>query len=257
MSLNKEFEQQGVILFKYRGTIPIIILVLALFLHAWNTNQNSGEQFYEHLYYQLICLAVSLLGLFIRIHTLGFAKKNTSGRNTSKQIADYVNTTGCYSVMRHPLYVGNFLMWLGIGLLTGSIWFNALFILSFWLYYERIMYAEESFLIRKFGEEYTNWSKEVPPFIPKLSRWKNSDLTFSWIKIIRQEKSGIAALFIVFMLFHQITQVVKYGDFDLSFSCWNVACIAAIIYIGTIKTIQKTTTLLDGDKRKAKVASEL
>jgi len=253
MSLNTEFEKQGVKLFKYRGTIPIIILLVALALHWWRSSQSiSTFEFVDTTYYQLICLAVSLLGLYIRIHTLGFAKKNTSGRNTSKQIADSVNTTGCYSVMRHPLYVGNFLMWFGIGLLTGSIWFNLFFILSFWLYYERIMYAEESFLIGKFGEEYTNWSKSVPPFIPKLSGWKNSDLGFSWVKIIRQEKSGIAALFVVFMLFHQISFFAKNNEIDTSMSLWNVACIAAIIYIASIKTIQKTTNLLDGDKRKEK-----
>ena len=251
MSLNKEFEKQGVTLFKYRGTIPIIILIIALALHAWRNYKGiSTIDFFETFYYELICLAVSLLGLYIRIHTLGFAQKNTSGRNTNKQIADYVNTTGCYSIMRHPLYVGNFLMWLGIGMLTGSIWFNIIFILSFWLYYERIMYAEESFLIGIFGEEYTNWSNRVPPFFPKLALWQKSDLGFSWVKIIRQEKSGIAALFIVFMLFHQISFFAKNNEVDLTPSFWNVACIAAVIYIATIKTIQKTTSLLDGDRRK-------
>lgn len=252
MSLNSEFEKQGVKLFKYRGTIPILILVVALALHAYRVMNNVGTEISSNLTFQVVCLAVSLLGLYIRIHTLGFAQENTSGRNTSKQIADYVNTTGMYSIMRHPLYVGNFLMWLGIGLLTASVWFNLFFILSFWLYYERIMYAEESFLIRKFKEEYTNWSAVVPPFIPKLSNWKSSDLGFSWVKIIRQEKSGIAALFIVFMLFHQISAYILNGEFDLTPSIWNVACIIAIIYIATIKVIQKTTNLLTGDKRKEK-----
>ena len=200
MSLNKEFEKQGVILFKYRGTIPIIILVIALALHAWRSYQGiSTIDFFETFYYQIICLAVSLLGLYIRIHTLGFAQKNTSGRNTNKQIADCVNTTGCYSVMRHPLYVGNFLMWLGIGMLTGSLWFNIVFILGFWLYYERIMYAEESFLIGKFGEEYTNWSKSCSSLLSKsYTLEKIKFRVFMGLKLFDKEKEWDSGAFYCF-----------------------------------------------------------
>ncbi|MBL4709341.1 MAG: DUF1295 domain-containing protein [Flavobacteriales bacterium] len=205
MALFQEFEKQGVKLFKYRGTLPIIILIAALLLYAYQAYSGIKTCFpLEGNIYQLICLLVSLIGLFVRIHTLGFVLPNTSGRNTHKQIADGINKTGMYSLLRHPLYLGNFLMWLGIGMLTENIWFNTFFILSFWLYYERIMYAEETFLIKKFGKEYTNWSKDVPPFIPKISNYQKPELNFAWRKVIRQEKSGIAALFIVFMLFHQI-----------------------------------------------------
>jgi len=251
MSLAKEMEQQGSKLFKYRGKLPIVILLLALALHAYQS-YNGGIQnaFLKSFNYQLVCLLVSLLGLGIRIITLGFVFKNTSGRNTTKQIADSINKTGSYSMMRHPLYVGNFLMWLGIGMLTANLWFNVFFILSFWLYYERIMYAEESYLIGKFGEEYTKWSATVPAFVPKLSNWTKPQLDFSWSKIIRQEKSGIAALFIVFMLFHQLNYYFENNDqLDLSLSFWNLACILSIVYLLIVKLVQKTTNLLDDSKR--------
>ena len=122
------------------------------------------------------------------------------------------------------------------------------FILSFWLYYERIMYAEETFLIKKFGDEYTNWSKDVPPFIPKFSNYLKPSLDFAWRKIIRQEKSGIAALFIVFMLFHQVAFYFTNGEPDLSMSLWNVLFIVFTIYIAVIKAIQKSTDWLDIEK---------
>ena len=61
---------------------------------------------------ELIFLGVSLLGEAIRIFTVGYAPRNTSGRNTiTGQIADELNVTGIYSQLRHPLYLGNFLMW--------------------------------------------------------------------------------------------------------------------------------------------------
>ena len=107
---------------------------------------------------EIIFLAVSLLGQLIRIFTVGFAPKNTSGRNTvNGQIADELNTTGIYSLIRHPLYLGNFFMWLGPVLFLRSVGFLIVFFLLYWLYYERIMFAEEQFLRRKFGEVYDKW----------------------------------------------------------------------------------------------------
>ena len=255
MALYQELETQGVKLFKYRGTLPIIILVFALALFAYKCynhpiHLNGLESLFiiNPFYYKLLCLIVSLLGLFVRVHTLGFVKPNTSGRNTSKQIADGINKTGMYSLLRHPLYLGNFLMWLGIGMLTESLTFNIIFILGFWLYYERITYAEETFLIKKFGKEYTDWSKDVPPFIPKISNYVKPELEFAWKKIIRQEKSGIAALFIVFMLFHQIEYYFKFDNIDKTPSLWNVLFLIFLFYIIVIKLIQKNTTWLNREK---------
>ena len=132
MALFQEFEKRGVKLFKYRGTLPIFVLVAALALYAFEryTDLENGlaqHSILEGNIYQLICLLVSLLGLFVRVHTLGFVSPNTSGRNTHKQIADGINKTGMYSILRHPLYLGNFLMWLGIGMLTENISFNIFF----------------------------------------------------------------------------------------------------------------------------------
>lgn len=60
------------------------------------------------------CIAVSLFGLLIRAVTIGFTPKGTSGRNTKEgQVAEVLNTKGIYSVVRHPLYLGNYFMWLG------------------------------------------------------------------------------------------------------------------------------------------------
>lgn len=115
---------------------------------------------------------VSLLGLLIRIHAVGFSGKHTSGRNTAQgQVAEMLNTRGLYSVVRNPLYVGNYLMCLGIVMLTCNLWFVGVFTLIFWIYYERIVFAEEEFLRKKFGEPYLEWAAETPIFIPRKLRW--------------------------------------------------------------------------------------
>ena len=100
--------------------------------------------------------------------TVGYVPRGTSGRNTRKQVAEVLNTTGMYSVVRHPLYVGNFIMWLGISLFFHLWWFTLLIALIFWVYYEKIMYAEEAFLEEKFGEQFLALGRKNPAFYPSF-----------------------------------------------------------------------------------------
>ena len=55
-------------------------------------------------------------------------------------------------------------MWLGLCLLTQNLWFTISFILIYWVYYERIMFAEEAFLTKKFGDTYLEWASRRPLF---------------------------------------------------------------------------------------------
>jgi protein-S-isoprenylcysteine O-methyltransferase Ste14 len=127
MALQEEFEKQGNILFIYRSYFPLIILLVGMILFI--QKELNPEMFilsntpYEILY-EIGALIIGLLGLAVRIYTVGHTPKNTSGRNTKEgQVADTLNTTGIYSVVRHPLYLGNFLMWLSPAMLTGNFWF--------------------------------------------------------------------------------------------------------------------------------------
>lgn len=133
--------------------------------------------------------------------TVGHTPAGTSGRNTARQVADSLNTTGIYSVVRHPLYLGNFLMWLGVSLLTCSPGFVAAFALAYWIYYERIMYAEEQFLRRKFGTAYALWAASTPAFLPRLGQYVPLALPFSWRKVLKKEKNGAFALLLTFAAF--------------------------------------------------------
>ncbi|MEK6482104.1 hypothetical protein WJR50_31480 [Catalinimonas sp. 4WD22] len=63
------------------------------------------------------------------------------------------------------------------------------------------MFAEEQFLRRKFGESYADGSSQVPAFIPDFSRFIQPALSFSWKKVLKKEKNGLAAVCILFFLF--------------------------------------------------------
>ena len=246
MPLQEEFERQGNWLFRYRGVLPLIVLLVGAILYV-RTETNPETFFLEEtpyeIYYELFCLALGLFGLFIRIITVGYTPENTSGRNTKEQVADTINTTGMYSIVRHPLYLGNFFMWLGPAMLTGNFWFMISFCLFYWLYYERIMFAEEQYLRKKFKESYIEWAENVPAFIPSFKNYATPQIVFNWKKILKKEKNGLAALFIIFFVFDIAGELVeKSKDFNYFII---ISCIITLLMYGVIKGLRDYTKVLD------------
>ena len=237
MSLAKELNKQGNLLFKYRGTLPLIILSVALLVFVLKLQ--APNAFVTYHYYAFGCLAVALFGQFIRLITVGYTADLTSGRNTEGQLANVLNTKGIYSIVRHPLYLGNFFMWLGLCLLTQDLWFTIAFILIYWVYYERIMFAEEAFLINKFGDTYLEWASLRPAFWPNFIIWKSSTSNFNWKKILKNEKNGITALFSLFWLFNFIEVGIISGNWSLKPNLWLYSMVLSIIYYILMKVLMK------------------
>lgn len=243
MALKEEFEREGNWLFKHRSILPVSILLIALLVFTQTALQTKIMMVCSQ-YVELIFLSVSLIGLGIRIYTVGHTPKNTSGRNTHQgQVADSLNTTGIYSIVRHPLYLGNFFMWLGPALLTENLWFVIAFILFYWLYYERIMFAEEQFLERKFGEKYTSWANQVPAFIPRFSQFKQPAIAFSLKKVLQKEKTGLFLLFLIFALFDLIGEWLK-SHTHFNYFLIVGSLLTMFLYI-VLKFIKSKTALLN------------
>lgn len=250
MALQEEFEKQGLWLFRYRGILPVIILGIGflLFIQTEIHPENAflKKTSYE-IYFEMFCLAISLFGLFIRICVIGFTPKNTSGRTVKNQVADSLNTTGMYSLVRHPLYVGNYFMWLGPAILSGNFWFVVAFTLLYWVYYERIMFAEEQFLRKKFGKIYLDWSENIPAFVPDFKNFIKANLSFSWKKVVRKEITGIFVLFAIFFAFDYIGVYFKNENQLNPFLLYSLIFLLVAIII--IKIIKKKTDLLKQENR--------
>ncbi len=198
---------------------------------------------------ELIFLGVSLLGQVIRILTVGFTPKNTSGRNTvNGQIADELNVTGIYSLIRHPLYLGNFFMWLGPVLFLRSTSFTIIFGLLYWLYYERIMFAEEQYLRKKFGEIYDKWSETVNSFIPWTFNFIPPKLPFSFRNVLKREYNSFINIFVIFTLMDVfrnlfLSERVYFTDM------WIYLFAGAFVIWLVVRTIHKRTKLLEVEGR--------
>ena len=80
-----------------------------------------------------------------------------------------VITTGLYSRMRHPQYTGAILSHIGITFLLSS--FYSLLATPLVILINYILcWKEENELVREFGEDYENYQKSVPMFLPKVKQ---------------------------------------------------------------------------------------
>ena len=240
MALIEEFDKSGNVLFRYRSYIPVVMYVLAILVLCFD-KQNFISP--DNLVASYICFGISFLGMAIRGMVIGYVPKATSGRNTSEgQVAETVNSKGIYSVVRHPLYLGNYFMWLGIFAYVGNAWFIIVSSLLYWVYYERIMFAEEFFMRNKFGSAYTDWAAKVPAFWPKLSGWVPSEMDFSFKNILKREYSGFLATVISFLFVNAIKYYFQQNEFHFAYE-WVLATVAAIAITITLKTMKKMNLL--------------
>jgi protein-S-isoprenylcysteine O-methyltransferase Ste14 len=246
MALVNELEKQGNFLFRYRGQIPIVLFVLAIpFIYFTDLNVYSDSQLNT---ITIFAMAISFLGFLVRAYTIATTPGGTSGRNTKEQIADFLNSTGIYSLLRHPLYLGNYLMWIGIVLFTFNIYFVVIVSLMYWLYYERIMFAEERFLEKKFGQAYLDWSSTKSAFLPRFSSYVKSSVSFSFKSILRREYSGVLATVIGFVFVEIFRNLFFKQCLCISETYWIVLS-AVLVESLVLRTLKKKTTLLNEEGR--------
>ena len=242
MALREDFETTGGWLFRWRSYLPLAMI--GIFLLALREYEYPGhDEEWDHIW-EAVCVIVSFMGLAIRVITIGHTPKGTSGRNTKKQIADQLNTSGAYSVVRNPLYLGNFFMGLGVALFAHLWWLTLIYILVFWLYYERIIFAEEAYLRDKFGKEYLDWADSTPAFIPNFKRYCKADLPFSWKNVLKREYNGFFAVIVMMFFFETVGEFFAEGEFDFDLG-WILLLGASFLIWLILRSLKKYTDLLN------------
>ncbi len=118
-------------------------------------------------------LALALVGIGIRIWGCGHLRKNKN-----------LTTSGPYAHVKHPLYLGTFLISVGAILAAGSpempgllIWvvFGPVFVMSFFIYYlPKKKRIEGGRLAKVFPGEFDEWDKSVPAFLPSLQAYPSA-----------------------------------------------------------------------------------
>lgn len=191
MLLKDHMSHAGAALFRWRGYAPL--MMLPLFLWAAFQGETVEHRLGEGLgdAFEMAAILLVVAGEAIRILTVGFVPAGTSGRNVTGQVAETLNTTGAYSLVRNPLYLGNCLMYVGLALFSQSILLAVLLALMLLPYYERIIAAEESFLTERFGPVYEDWAARTPAFVPRMAGFVPPALPFALRWTIRREAPSI------------------------------------------------------------------
>lgn len=241
MPLIEELDANGRWLFRRRSYLPLVLLALVLASYKF-FSYPQGSETLDHVW-ECFCLAVGVFGLLIRGLVAGYVPRGTSGRNARQQVAETLNTTGMYSITRNPLYFGNFFMGLAVILFLRVWWNPVIYTLLFMLYYERIIFAEERFLQKKFGEEFVEWANHTPAFIPRLKGWRKPPLPFSFRTFIRREYQSAFALIITLFCLEVLSELYLKRHLQLDSMWLWIVGLGAGMYL-FLRLLNKLTDVL-------------
>jgi len=151
-------------IFKYRSYTPIpFVILMLIFENATITSLIIG-------------FVIAVSGELIRLWGVSWAGSET--RTTGGVGGTYLVISGPFAHVRNPLYVGNILMYLGLGIMSMSLfpYLQIVAILFFIMQYQFIVKEEEGFLIKKFGNDYQKYLQNVPRFFPRVTKYKDASI---------------------------------------------------------------------------------
>jgi protein-S-isoprenylcysteine O-methyltransferase Ste14 len=174
--------------FKYRSYTPIpFVIIMLLFA-------------YPNVWSLIIGFIIALTGELIRIWGVSWAGSET--RTTGKVGGTYLIVSGPFAHLRNPLYLGNILLYTGLGFMSFALfpWFQIFGFLFFSFQYYTIVKEEEKYLEETFGEAFSEYKKNVPRFMPRISRYKVVNIEqpeYELNKGLRSERRSLQAFSIV------------------------------------------------------------
>jgi len=178
----------GQVLFKNRGWLPVPFLAVPLLVPGAQTVASWS-------------VGLGLVALGEAIRTAGVAAAGTVTRRRSRDVQRLV-TYGAFAWCRNPLYVGNFLAWMGFTVVSGVYWFLPVALIVFAVEYTFIVRYEEGVLESIFGQEYLDYKKRTPRWFGRPPAGSTSG-PHDWAEAMWSERSTILqyiALIAAFLL---------------------------------------------------------
>lgn len=181
---------------KLRLKINGFLIVLALLLIVIFPDvffRKTGRGFPDQTI-EILGIVFILLGQILRASARGYKSEYSRQGLTLVQ-------GGPYSLVRNPMYLGIFLIGVGIVLVLFEWWVATLFLLIFIARYIILIFKEEKKLLQVFSGEYQDYMQRVPRILPSLKILLEKDvsgylpLRFAWVK--REIGSIFAVLFVV------------------------------------------------------------
>ena len=188
MKMKKEISEK---IFSYRSYTPIPFLILMI-AFAKPTAETL-----------IIGFVIALIGELFRYWGVAYAGSET--RTTGSVGGTYLVVSGAFAHVRNPLYLGNILLYTGIGIMSNALFPYLQIIALVWFYfqYRIIIDAEEKYLSAAFGEKYEAYKKAVPRLIPSLKKYENPGIEQPPLNLkagLRSEKRTLQAFVSVIVI---------------------------------------------------------
>ncbi|MDQ3674500.1 MAG: isoprenylcysteine carboxylmethyltransferase family protein [Gemmatimonadota bacterium] len=188
----------GATLFRHRGWLPLLFLGVPLVLPGSTS-----------LYRWEVGLALVFIGEAIRL--AGVAAAGSVTRRRSRNVQRLV-TYGIFAWCRNPLYVGNFLIWMGFVTISGVLWFLPIALVLFAVEYELIVRYEEGVLESTFGREYIEYKNETPRWLPRPPRGDVPKGEHDWTEAWRSEISTFLQYAVLILAFYIKSRLIDSGS---------------------------------------------
>ena len=147
--------------------------------------------------------AVMVAGELTRFVGVAYAGPLT--RVTGEVGAPELIVAGPFAHVRNPLYVGNMLLYVGVGIAANALapWLvlgaAAYFLFQYWM----IVSLEEEFLEKKFGEVYRGYRQAVPRFVPRPSPYRTPQQATQqpdYASAVRSERRTFQAIVLILVV---------------------------------------------------------
>ena len=166
----------GAVLFRNRGWLPVPFFAVPLLAPGTQTARTWA-------------IGVGLVAAGELFRLAGVAAAGTVTRRRSRAVQRLV-TYGIFGWMRNPLYVGNFLAWLGVVCASGVLWFLPVAAVLFAVEYSLIVRYEEGVLESFFGDEYLTYKGRTSRWFPRPPAVREQG-EHDWGEALRSEVSTL------------------------------------------------------------------
>jgi protein-S-isoprenylcysteine O-methyltransferase Ste14 len=172
--------QIGAWLFRYRGVLPIPVLLVPLCVRGSMTATSWAAG-----------LAMVAVGELLRL--AGVAAAGPATRRRTRCVPHLV-TDGPFAWARNPIYIGNALVWTGVAIVTGVHWYLPIAVLAFAVEYGFIVRYEEGVLESTFGAAYLAYKGRTPRWLPRRPALGPRPVgrRYDWGAACRSETSTLA-----------------------------------------------------------------
>lgn len=170
----------------HRGKLRLFLVIFVVLFMSYNAK------------FFTIGLVIFMIGLSLHFISKGFLFRNLE-----------LAIRGPYSFTRHPFYLSNMLLDIGIIFMSGHIWILLVYLPLYFLCYHKVILKEEEDLTNLYGDLYRQYINTVPRYLfrlrPYVVDWYKG---FKWKNVLRErEVSRVLRLVtypVSFLIIHNI-----------------------------------------------------